>query len=69
MQTVAKRDECCMPDENNLLHVAALRGEFHYNENNVMKIFVRGSQLSRCFPQGLKHDDVFASEVELDIYQ
>lgn len=59
-----------MPDVNNLLlTVAALRGAFHYNENSIMKIFVRGSQLSRCFPQGLKHDDVFASEVELDIYQ
>lgn len=70
MQTVAKQHERCMPSENSsLLTAAALRGAFHYNENNVMKIFVRGSQLSRCFPQGLKHDDVFASEAELDIYR
>lgn len=68
-QRVSKQEKRCSLDENTVANHCRPSVEHLIIMKNVMKIFVRGTQLSLCFPQGLKHDDVFATEPELDIYQ
>lgn len=69
MQRVSKEEKHCSLDVNGLADYCRPSVEHLIIMKNVMKIFVRGTQLSLCFPQGLKHDDVFSTEPELDIYQ
>lgn len=66
---VSKLEKRCSLDVNTVADYCKPSVEHLIIMKNVMKIFVRGTRLSLCFPQGLKHDDVFATESELDFYR